>query len=221
MHWSYVFLALTHRYVIHGYFCDMTDILHDKPLTTGPWFDIKMSSYQYRKSHCGDKTILRPSYLHNGISYTGKMTSLYWIRAQGAVSIRKTVLPGMAIPMFKIRRPSGRLIFNSPYVDKMVFILRRGPGYFCIHLQQRQRKLLGLPLQLERQYLCPITFYVFPPHWHNTGSWNPSFCKTRKCLFYINNIMAADDLATQGARASATMLLTAWTELIRSPHVKG
>ena len=41
-----------------------------------------MSSYQYRKSHCGDKTILRPSYLHNGISYTGKMTSLYWIGAQ-------------------------------------------------------------------------------------------------------------------------------------------
>ena len=47
----------------------------------GPCFNIKISSYQYRKSHCGDKTILRPSYLHNGISYTGKMTSLYWIRA--------------------------------------------------------------------------------------------------------------------------------------------
>ena len=31
---------------------------------------------------------------------------------QGAVLIRKTVLPGMAIPMLKIRRPSGRLIFN-------------------------------------------------------------------------------------------------------------
>ena len=31
---------------------------------------------------------------------------------QGAVSIRKTVLPGMAIPMLKIRRPDGRLIFN-------------------------------------------------------------------------------------------------------------
>ena len=41
-----------------------------------------MTSYQYRKSHCGDKTILRPSYLHNGTSYTDKMTSLYWIRAQ-------------------------------------------------------------------------------------------------------------------------------------------
>ena len=34
------------------------------------------------------------------------------IRVQGAVSIRKTVLPGMVIPMLKIRRPNGRLIFN-------------------------------------------------------------------------------------------------------------
>ena len=48
----------------------------------GPRFIIKIPSYQYRKSHCGDKTILRPSYLHNGISYSGKMISLYWIRAQ-------------------------------------------------------------------------------------------------------------------------------------------
>ena len=35
------------------------------------------------ESHCGEKTILRPSYLHNGISYPGKTTSLYWIGAQG------------------------------------------------------------------------------------------------------------------------------------------
>ena len=52
-------------------------------ITTAPggWFNIKMTSYQYRKSHCGDKKILRPSYLHNGIS-------LYWIRAQ--VSVQPT-----------------------------------------------------------------------------------------------------------------------------------
>ena len=31
---------------------------------------------------------------------------------QGAISIRKTVLPGMVIPMLKIRRPNDRLIFN-------------------------------------------------------------------------------------------------------------
>ena len=37
---------------------------------------------------------------------------LTMIKHQGAVSIRKTVLPGMAIPMLKIRRPNGRLIFN-------------------------------------------------------------------------------------------------------------
>ena len=44
----------------------------------GPWSNIKMSSYEYRKSHCGDKTVVRSSYLHNGISYTCKMASLYW-----------------------------------------------------------------------------------------------------------------------------------------------
>ena len=52
-------------------------------LYPGPRFNLKMSSYQYRKSHCGDKTVVRSSYLHNGISYTGKMSSLYWIGAQG------------------------------------------------------------------------------------------------------------------------------------------
>ena len=50
-----------------------------KTRESGPWFNIKMSSYQYRKSHCGDKTVVRSSYLHNVISYTGKMSSLYWI----------------------------------------------------------------------------------------------------------------------------------------------
>ena len=49
--------------------------------TPGSWFNIKMLSYQYRKFHCGDKTVVRSSYLHNGISYAGKIKSLYWIRA--------------------------------------------------------------------------------------------------------------------------------------------
>ena len=51
----------------------------------GPWFNIKMLSYQYRNSHWGDKMILWPSYIHNGISYTGKMTSLYWFSSLVAI----------------------------------------------------------------------------------------------------------------------------------------
>ena len=34
-----------------------------------------------KEIHCRDKTILRPSYLHSGIAYTGKMSSLHWIKA--------------------------------------------------------------------------------------------------------------------------------------------
>ena len=48
----------------------------------GTWCNIKIASEQYGKSHCGDKTVVRSSYLHNGISYTGKMASLYWFRPQ-------------------------------------------------------------------------------------------------------------------------------------------
>ena len=38
--------------------------------SSDPWFNIKMPSHQYRDSLCRVKTILRPSYLHNGTSYT-------------------------------------------------------------------------------------------------------------------------------------------------------
>ena len=48
----------------------------------------------------------------NILSIYGTTTIPILLRDQGAVSIRKTVLPGMAIPMLKIRRPNGRLIFN-------------------------------------------------------------------------------------------------------------
>ena len=48
-------------------------------------------SYQYRKSHCGDKTVVRSSYLNSGISYTGEMTSLYWIRALVSICLTLTV----------------------------------------------------------------------------------------------------------------------------------
>ena len=46
------------------------------------------------------------------------------INSPGAVSIRKTVLPGVAIPMLKIRRPNGRLIFN------MEIAIRRSDGLY-------------------------------------------------------------------------------------------
>ena len=45
-------------------------------------------------------------------SWFGEFPHICHDRSLGAVSIRKTVLPGMAIPMLKIRRPNGRLIFN-------------------------------------------------------------------------------------------------------------
>ena len=60
---------------------------YSKQWDTGPWFNTKMSSYHYRKSHCGHKMILPPSYLHNGIFCTSKTASLYWIGAQASLRV--------------------------------------------------------------------------------------------------------------------------------------
>ena len=43
---------------------------------TGASFNIKMSSYQYKKSHLRNRTILISSNLYNGNCYTGKIT--FW-----------------------------------------------------------------------------------------------------------------------------------------------
>ena len=40
-------------------------------------FTLWMPSYQYSKSYCRDKTILQPSYLHNMISYAGKLAYFF------------------------------------------------------------------------------------------------------------------------------------------------
>ena len=63
-----------------------------------------MTSYQYRKSHCGDKTILRLSYLRNGISYAGKMIFLYWIKALNSIlEIRYSLISTIGFPIL-VRR---------------------------------------------------------------------------------------------------------------------
>ena len=57
-------------------------------------------------------------------------------------------------------------------------------------------------------------FDAFMPHWRGC---NPSSCKTRTYLFYIVNIMAADDLVTQWGRASVTMIFTMLNRINADP----
>ena len=54
-------------------------------------FHLKILSLQYRKSHCGDKTILWSSYFHSGIYFTCKVISLYWISNTLCCSVQFSV----------------------------------------------------------------------------------------------------------------------------------
>ena len=67
-----------------------------------------MSSYQDRKSHCGDKTVVRSSYLHNAISYTGEISSFYWIGDLTALSkmIFECISPDYHIIHFILTHPN-------------------------------------------------------------------------------------------------------------------
>ena len=66
-----------------------------------PHFNTKMLSFQHKKFHCGDKTILQPSYLHNRIFSTGKMILfLYWIKA--LISIQQATVTDGPSSMSKI-----------------------------------------------------------------------------------------------------------------------
>ena len=81
----------------------------------GPRFNIKMLFYQNRKSHCGNKTVVRSSYLHNGISYTGKMSSLYWIGTQDFIDDKSMLALVMTWWHQAIIWTNVDQVFMSPY----------------------------------------------------------------------------------------------------------
>ena len=103
-----------------------------------------MSSYQYRKSHCGDKTILRPSCLHNGISYTGKTTSLYWIGALvTAITNSWGDLLGVGLSAAICYAHSGTICY--PGAISPVFVLRVLPRpWYTVEMPQAPTELIRL-----------------------------------------------------------------------------
>ena len=53
-------------------------------------------------------------------------------------------------------------------------------------------------------------FIIFniAPHWHDTGGWDFPLVRQGLAFFTSADIMASNDLATQGAKLSAPMVLT-------------
>ena len=101
-----------------------------------------------------------------------------WERDLGAVSIRKTVLPGMAIPMLKINVLTAvlSLTWKSPYVDKTVFILRRGPvltHQSCFsHWCQLKSGMSNLTVPTELQRDCyNMDQYIIACRKQTTKAW--------------------------------------------------
>ena len=71
----------------------------------------------------------------------------------------------------------------------------------------------------QREHESIFTLYIIVPHWHDAGSWNLSSYKTMTCLFYMYNIIAADDLAPCVARVSATLIYAMLYRINSVPEV--
>ena len=114
---------------------------------SGPRFNIKMSSCRYRKSHCGDKTVVRSSYLHNGISCTGKVSSLYSIGA-----------PGESLPVFTIFSLDVLCSYWTHVIEKIRYIMML--SYFpdvLLFFQNVKFCSRKIPLFLYMR-LCPVLY---------------------------------------------------------------
>ena len=98
------------------------------------------------------------------------------------------VLPGYWTPMNKLKWN-----FNK---NIMVFIQENAVencvckvadfslGLNVVNKQTELNPLRAKIFQREQKtYTCVFTFYVIPPHWYDTGSWNPSSSMTRTYPF--------------------------------------
>ena len=79
----------------------------------GLWFNIKMSPYHYRKSHCVNKTAIRSFNLLDGISYADKMSSSYRIRALGWCTVCFVTLNSSQIKSKFLTLIWGNLLCNK------------------------------------------------------------------------------------------------------------
>ena len=128
------------------------------PQTAGPWFNIKMSFYQYRKSHCGDKTIARSFYLHNGIFYTGKMVSLYWISPQGLLVSSSLRLLSIQHVAWQAHTRQGQV----SHWTRSTFSSQDNDRYQnFVFSKHQQHQNLAFPKASQTEYHCGIWIMFF------------------------------------------------------------
>ena len=139
---------------------------------------------QHWKSLCGDKTISWSSYLHNGICYTGKTTSSYWIRPRelifspflctGPEPVVEgiTYYPNFEQTVFSLIQDHFQN-YTEPLITYAMYEL------FCKTFGKWTVWNFNLELILFQKNKIRFAFSLISRHWNGAGSWNLSLSKTR------------------------------------------
>ena len=104
-------------------------VVQSSYLHNGISYTGKMASYQCRKSHCGDRKVVRLSYLHIGISY---------IHIYGIFFLLNHLLPFFATLITEYHGQV-ELICKAIYKDTIICVK---PALFLKYLWQFQCKIL-------------------------------------------------------------------------------
>ena len=70
------------------------------------------------------------------------------------------------------------------------------------------------------ELIFELAFSIIFQNWVGTVTWNRSSWKTRTCLSCIVNTIIANELAMQGARASAAIVWSSYLGMFRFQHNK-
>ena len=98
------------------------------------------------------------------------------------------------------------LLIWQKYLDKYQVLWPSSTSKYQVLLNFKRSSTSKYQV-LDNSHQVPSTSTLLDPN-PELGSWNLSSSKTRTYPFCIVNIMAADVLVTQGARALAAMVLT-------------
>ena len=155
-----------------------------------------MSSYQYNNPHCGDKTVVRSSYLHDGILFTGEMASLYGISPLEAISTL-SFQPCLLIGRFRFSYDNTRNT-TEPYLQQATtgsgnttshYLSQRWLTYMLLY-DVTGHKVTFLTLLLLDclgwlKFVFAFTSFATQYRFTSFIRWNISRGEGRTCLCYM------------------------------------
>ena len=161
---------------------------------SGGLFNIRMLSYQYEKSHYGEKRVVTVSNLHNGISYTAKMVSFYWISFKVGIMTRLCLQCANDITLmdYHPKMKTGSLIYicvwnpHEIWIHKYIFLHNRPWISLWIKLISNELDITIGMIASQLSHYCDVISKLLWRHQQNEDRVSETRGPRVKIAIFIN-----------------------------------